>query len=109
MADITLLQLRNRAIMFACCLLVPVFYLWVSYLSAAFVDVKKIKNEQRGMELAALLNDEVFHAHMDGRARLDELAEKFGIKIDHDISKLPAEQRFQVLKKIQSEIVKGKH
>ncbi len=105
MAEITLLQLRNRAVMFACCLLLPMLYLWVSYLSAAFVDVKKIKNEQRGMELASLLNDEVFRAYKGGRTRLNEIASDFGVVIDNDFGRLPGEQKFQALKKLQSEIV----
>ncbi|MEO9167450.1 MAG: ATP-binding protein [Aestuariivirga sp.] len=104
MADITLLQLRNRAVMFACCLLVPVIYLWVSYLTTAFVDVKKIRSEQRGMELASLLNDEVFRAYKGGRTRLNEIASEFGVTVDIDLGKLPGEQKFQALKKLQSEI-----
>lgn len=105
MADLSLRQLRTTAILFAVCLLVPVLYLWASYLSAAFVDVNKIKNEQRGMELASLLNDEVFRAYKGGRTRLNEIASDFGVSIDNDFGRLPGEQKFQALKNLQSEIV----
>lgn len=104
MADLSLKKLRTSAILFACCLLVPVFYLWISYLTAAFVDVKKIKNEQRGMELASLVNDEVFRAFRGGRARLDEISGAFGLTIDQNFGKFPGEQKFQLLKTLQSEI-----
>lgn len=104
MAEITLKQLRTRAILFACCLLVPVLYLWVSYLTTALVDVKIIKSEQRGMELASLLNDEVFRAYKGGRVRLNEIASSFDVTVENDLGKLPGEQKFQALKKLQSEI-----
>ncbi|HEY5362966.1 MAG TPA: ATP-binding protein, partial [Aestuariivirga sp.] len=57
------------------------------------------------MELASLLNDEVFRAYKGGRTRLNEIASDFGVVIDDDFGRLPGEQKFQALKKLQSEIV----
>jgi signal transduction histidine kinase len=106
MASLSIAQIRTRALLFAFCLFVPMAFLWFNYLHAAYQGILEINNEMQGMEIATMIHADVFHADKSKDARLRELADAYGIKIEDGLAKMPGELKFRELGKLQAEIAR---
>lgn len=104
MPTLSIRQLRNRAVLFAAGLLLPVAYLWFSYLHSAYQQIRFIEREQLGLEAGLLLNNEVFRLDTHERPRLNADAEKLGLQIEFGLESAPPQQKFRRINELQAQI-----